>query len=48
MSGKLVYSMLINEDHKELVVSNTTITSGIYVVNIVSENQMYKGKVKFY
>jgi len=48
LSGKLLYSKRINERHKELNISDINIPAGVYVVTIVSDKQVYKGKLCFY
>ena len=48
LSGKQLYSKLINERHKELILSDIDIPSGVYVVTIDSDKQVYRGKLSFY
>jgi len=43
-----LYSKLINERYKELNISDINIPAGVYVVTIVSDKQVYKGKLSFY
>jgi hypothetical protein len=45
LSGRKLYSKQINKSHNELIVSDINIPAGVYVVTIVSDKQVYKGKL---
>ena len=47
LRGSLLYSKLINERHNELNISDINIPAGVYVISIVSDKQVYKGKFSF-
>jgi len=47
LRGRPLYSKLINESHKELEVTNINVPAGVYVVRIVSNNNVYKGRISF-
>ncbi len=48
INGSQLYSQLLNQYHKELKLSDLNIPAGIYVIRIVSDNNIYKGRVSFY
>jgi len=48
LNGRLMYSELINEKRKDLKVSDINIPTGVYVIGIATEEQVFKGKFSFY
>jgi hypothetical protein len=48
LNGRPLFSKLIKEKHKELKISDINLPAGVYVVSIVSDKQVYKGKFTFY
>jgi hypothetical protein len=48
LNGRLMYSALIHERLKDLKVSDINIPTGVYVIGIATDKQVFKGKFSFY